>query len=261
MKELILNLRKDEVAKSLLTIKIESIANKFENKDTGLQEIATILDIIYPQIGLRLYKERTEKLLMEAVAEPKEKDRIRSLSRNYITTLINYGFSTRFLYPAVRMFFYMNKENITGPESIEGFFNIVKGGNQKYTAIFRVNSLFEEIKDSCKVFKVEIVTELNEKLTASANKKAFKLLDEEVYLIVNEITSKDVFSARDKAERLIDQISTLSSLFHHKEMANWQPNALLINLASGKERMVSASLNPMLMCADSRKENAAIKLR
>lgn len=260
LKELILNLRKDEVAKTLLTIKIDSIVKKFDNKDTPLQEIAILLDIIYSQIRPRSYKERTEKLLLEAVAEPKGKDRIRSLTRNYITTLINFGYSTRFLYPTARMFFYMSKEKITGPESIKGFFEIVKGVPQKYTAIFRVNSLFEEIKDSCKVFKVEIVTQLNEKLAASANRKAFRLLDQEVYLVVNEITSMDVFSARDEAERLIGQISTLSGLFHHKEMANWQPNALFINQESEKERMVTTSLNPMLMCADSRKENAAIKL-
>jgi len=260
LKELILSLKKDEIAQSLLPIKIESLVKKFENKDTPIQEVTILLDIIYSHISLRIYKDRTESLLMEAVADPKGKDRIRSLARSYITTLINFGYSTRFLYPSSRMFFYQNKKKILGPESLKGFFEIVAGKSQKYTAIFKVNSLFNEIRDSCKAFNIEVLSELNDDLSTYAEKRAFKLSDQESYLVVSDIESMDVFSARDDAERKIDQISTLSSFFHHKEATDWQSNALIINLESRKERMVLASQNPMFMCSDSKKENAAIKL-
>lgn len=260
LKELLFNLKKDEVAKSLLRVKVESLAIKFENKDTPLHEIAILLDIVYSDIRLDKYKIHSEKLLLEAVANPKEKTRISALTRNYITTLINYGYSTRFLYPSARMYFYWNKKKIAGPESIKGFFEIVNGVRQKYTAIFRVSTLFNEIKESCKPFKAEVVSQLSETLAASASNKDFGLRVNEAYLVVNEITSMDVFTARDEAERIIDQICTLSSLFHHKEIASWQSNTLLINLDSKKERIVTATPNPMLMCADSKKESAAIKL-
>lgn len=260
LKELILNLRKDEIAKSLLTINIDSFVKKFENKDTPIQEVAILLNIIHSHINLKVYKERTEQLLLDAVANPKEKDRIRSLARNYITTLINFGYSTRYLYPSARIFFYWNRRKISGPESLRDFYDLVAGKSQKYTAIFRVSLLFNEIKDSCKAFDIEVASELDEGLVSSVQKKAFVLADQETYLVVSNIESMDVFSARDEAERRIDQISTLSSFFHHKESAEWQPNALIINLDTKKERMVMSSPNPMLMCADSKKQNAAIKL-
>ena len=260
LKELILSLRKDDIAKSLLTIKVDSLAKKFENKDTPIQEVATILEIIQARITLKAYKERTEQLLMDAVANPNQKDLIRSLTRSYVTTLINFGYSTRFLYPAARMYFYWNKEKITGPESLKGFFEIVVGKQQKYTAIFRVSSLFNEIKDSCKVMNIEVVSELSENLAQFAVNKSFMLDTHESYLVVSNIKSMDVFSARDYAEKQINRISTLSSFFHHKEAVNWQTNALIINLDTSKERIASASQNPMLMCSDSKKENAAIKL-
>jgi hypothetical protein len=260
LKELIDNLRKDDVAKSLLTIKIDSIARKFENKDTPIQEISVLLDIIYSRIPLQIYKERTEELLMQAVADPKEKNLIRSLARSYVTTLINIGYSTRILYPAARMYFYNNKERITGPESLEGFFKIVAGTEQKYTVIFKVSTLFNEIKDSCKVLGIEVLSKLSDELVMYAEKKSFLLDAQESYLVVSDIEAVDVFSARDTAEIAINRISTLSSFFHHKESAHWNTNALIINRDTAKERIASASQNPMLMCADSKKENAAVKL-
>lgn len=260
LKELILNLRKDEVAKYLLPIRIDSIASKFENKDTALHEVSTLLNIIYSHIRLKNYKERTELLLIEAVANPNEKDRIRSLTRNYITTLINIGYSTRFIYPTARMFFYQNKSKILGPESLSGFFEIVAGKPQKYIAIFRVNALFEEIKDTCQAFNLEVTSVINSELAPYFEKKSFDLAEHESYLVVKDIKVMDVFSARDEAERRIDGISTLGSFFHHKESACWQKNALIINEESKKSRMILTSHNPMIMCSDSKKENAAIKL-
>lgn len=175
LKELLFNLKKDVVAKSLLTINIDSIARRFDNKDTLIQEIAILLDIIYAQISLHIYKKHIEKFLLEAVAAPKEKDRIRSLARNYITTLINIGYSRKFLYPTVRMFFHLKKEKIASPESLKDFFKIVAASPQKYTAIFRVNTLFDDIKESCKVFDIEVVSQLNDDLAIYAKQKAFGL--------------------------------------------------------------------------------------
>lgn len=260
LKELLLNIRKDEVAKSLITLDVDSIASKFENKDTQIQELAIILDIVYSQISLPRYKKQSEALLLEAVANPRGKDRIRSLARTYITTLINLGYSTRFLYPAARMYFYWNKAEIVGPESLSGFFDIANGAIQKYVAAFRVNSLFVEIEDSCKVFNVEVKKRLDGDVLRHAEEKTFGLNGSDAFLVIDNISAMDVFSARDSAERRVEQIGTLTGLFHHKEFAQWQPNALLINVDSKKSRVISESQNPMLMCADSKRRDAAIKL-
>lgn len=260
LKELLLNIRKDEVAKSLITLNIESVASKLENTDIQIQEAAIILDIIYSQISLIKYKKKSELLLLDAVANPREKDRIRSLTRTYITTLINLGYSTRFLYPAARMYFYWNRNKIAGPESISGFFDIADGTIRNYVAVFRVNSLFVEIEDSCKVFNVEVKNQLGGEVLDQASAKSFELNNSDAFLVVKNISAMDVFSARDFAERRVEQISTLSGLFHHKEVACWETSALLIDVDTKKSRVVSGSQNPMLMCVDSKIPNAAIKL-
>jgi len=260
LKELTLNLKKDEVVKNLLPIKIETISAKFMADNTPILEIATILELIFAQIEPHKYKSETERLLTDAISTPHEKGRIRALTRNYVTTLINMGYSTRFLYPCARMYFYWNNEKTIDSNSLSGFIDLVSAKPQSYLAVFKVSDLFNEIKDSCKEFKVEISSQLPNDVTDLIENKTLLLDDGEIFLLAREISAMDVFSARDVAERRMEQISTLYSLYHHKEAAKWNRNALLINLETKKDRMVSASNNPMLMCADSRKEDAAIKL-
>ncbi len=258
--ELVMNLKKDEVAISLLPIGAEIIASKLKNKDTPIAETFTLLELINAQIEPIKYKAKTELLLMDAVSKPQEKDRIRSLTRSYVTTLINMGYSTRFLYPSARLYFYWGDAGIGGPQSLQGFIDIASENSKNYSAIFKVNALFEEIKDSCEALKTAVYTELPAHLLGFMQNKSFKAVDREIYIVVENIEAMDVFSARDQAERRMEQISTLYSLFHHKESVEWNHNALLIDLDTKKDRIVSASPNQMLMCSDSKKEKAAIKL-
>lgn len=259
LQELQLNLRNDEVAQSLLDIGLDTIESKFNNSNLPLQELAVIVNIIGSQLSIKPYKKRTEEFLLDVLSDNKEKNRIRSLTRSYVTTLISLGYSTRYLYPIIRKYFHWGKK-ISSSADVQGFFNLVSGENQKYAAIFKANLLFEEIKDSCQDFDIEISREIRQELLCDKKAKNFSLTHDNIYLLVDKLESMDVFSARDEAERRIDQLSTLTSLFHHKEIPSWDNNALLINLSKNSSRIVSSSQNPMLMCADLTKANAAQKL-
>jgi hypothetical protein len=259
LQELMLNLRKDEVAKSLLDIELETIEPKFNNKDLPLRELAVIIDIIYSQLSILAYKEKTELFLLDALKNEREKDRIRALTRSYVTTLITIGYSTKYLYTTAGIYFH-SQATISESEDVKGFFELVSGKKQKYIAVFRASLLFEEIKNSCKNFKIEIAHSLKADLSGHVNSKNFSLKSEQIYLVVKEFDAMDVYSARDIAERRIEQLSALTSLFHHKEITTWDKIALLINLNKKSARIVTSSKNPMLMCADLTKKNAAYKL-
>lgn len=260
IKELALNLKKDEVALDLLDIDHKVIEDKLIQDNTSIAEKKTVLEILYSQINLLAYKERTEDFLMEAVKDGHGKDRIRALTRSYITTLIALGYSSRFLYPASRHFFHWGKHRISSFEDLKLFFGLVSGKKHEYKAIFKSAPLFDEIKESCKAFRIEIRDALEDGDIEVAKKKNFELVEDSRYLIVTGIKVMDVFSARDFAERRIEQISTLVNLFHHKEIPSWESNALLINLDTEKARIISSTQNPMLMCSDLRTPEAATKL-
>lgn len=261
IKELVLNLRKDQVAKSLISLDIEGLINRLENEETKLHEVSILLKIIYSHINLQAYKKQTEKILLDIISSPKEKDKIRSLARSYITTLINIGYSTRYLRSALMMFFYTTKKNkVNGASSLKEFFNLFGGSKQKFSTVFKVNKLFDEIKDSCNILDMEVKTELDENMVKAAEDKGFQLQEGEHCLIIKDISAMDIFSARDLAESQINQMSTLSSFFHHEESTNWQPIALMIDKKFNKGRLLNKSPNPMLMCSDTRIKSAAVKL-
>ncbi len=260
LEELVLNLKKDEVATALIDIDSKTIENKLIKEDTALAEKKTIVELIYSQIYLPVYKEKTESLLIKAVVDGSKKNRIRALARSYITSLISLGYSTRFLYPAARHFFYWGDKSITSFNDLERFFDLVSGKEYKYCAIFKAPPLFDEIKDSCEAFNIKITKALQKELKPYADNKNHIIGDDESYLVVEEIDSLDVFSARDRAEHRIEQLSTLVNLFHHKEVPTWDTNALLINLDTKRPRKVTCSQNPMQMCSDMRTPEAAIKL-
>ncbi len=258
--EFIYNLKKDEIAKSLLNIKVKTISMTLENDDSPIQEKRTILEIIYQQIDKESYKNKTEELLLDAVNNEKEKNRIRSLTRSYITTLISSGYSSRYLSIASRNFFYRGYKTIKSPDDIKSFFKLTNGKKQEYVAIFKGNKLFEEVKISCKELDITIADELDKDDSHFAIDRNFSLDENEVYIIVDKFEAKDVFSARKLSEIQIELISTLTNLFHHKEYLRWANQTLLINKTSNTSRLVSSVINPMLLCSDLKAPNAAIKL-
>ena len=52
LNEFIFNLKKDEVSKSLITIKPDTICSTLENEHCSIQEKRTVLEIAYTQIKL-----------------------------------------------------------------------------------------------------------------------------------------------------------------------------------------------------------------
>ncbi|WIO73358.1 HEPN domain-containing protein [Porticoccaceae bacterium LTM1] len=260
LEELVVNLKKDEVASGLVDIDVITIENKLVKENTTLTEKKTIVEILHSQILLSKYKEKTESLLMEAISAAGEKNRIRALARSYITTLISLGYSTRYLYPAVRRFFYWGENRITKVEDLKIFFDLVSGKRYQYRAVLRASTLFDEIKDSCAPFKIDITKILDEETAGYARDKNFSVGDDESFLVVNDIESLDVFSARDHAESRVERLSTLVNFFHHKEVPTWEKSALLINLDTGRPRKISSAENPMLMCSDMKTAEAAVKL-
>lgn len=260
MKELIFTIRKDEVAKSLLSIPVDELSRELENDSIGRHDKRIIIQIIQSDLHIAKYKKRNEALLTSAVADGNQKNRIRTLARSYVTTLIAIGYDPSYLYPTARRFFFWGEGKITSADSINSFFDHFSNQDQKYVAIFAATKIFEELEAACKDFHITLSRTIPTDYEQYVSEKNFAALEGDVYLIVNEFDAKDVHSARSRAERKIEMISTLASLFHHKEIPRWREKALMINLKSKKSRVVSAPANPMLKCADLRAGEAAKKV-
>jgi len=246
--ELVENLRKDAVAKSLLDVSTETLAKRLLDEQTPLTDLKTTIEILAAQIPLSRYKTKVEELILSAVDQGNEKNKIRSLARTYITTLVNIGFSTRHLYPTFRSFFFTGKGHISSASMISELFEQLSVEQNIYTVVFEANHIFNEIEDSCG--------------DTYAKDHGFGGDDcNGPFLILNEIKALDVFSARYSAERRVEMLGTLTSLFHHKEQPFWSEKALVINTSKNKANITNPPENPMLMCADLRTPQAAVRLK
>lgn len=260
VKELSLNLRKDNVAKSLLSISVDSILKELSDESSPISNTKTILEIIYDEIKLGKYRKENEKLLGIAIRDGNEKNEIRALTRSYVTTLINLGYHSNYLYPATLDYFYWRDPCVTSVEDIFGYFKLFKDEDNEYIVIFIASKLFEEINDSCEKMDLKISQADNDN-EVFINKHDFRInTDSQVYVKVDSIKSKDIFSARETAENRIEILSTLMTLFHHKERPSWDSECLVIDKKNNKSRIVDISMNPMLKCIDMKSKKASKEL-
>lgn len=255
--ELILNLRKDEVVHSLVDFDLEHAHSTMLNKVAPLHEKKVIVELIHSQINLSKYKEKNEELLVDAVNNGREKNRIRSLTRSYVTTIITLGYSTQYLYASSMQTFHRDGQKIGSPDDIRNFFDIAKGNTVEYVAIFKASQIFSEISESCKKFDIKISKSIDHYLEPHVQTKNFRAHGGEVYLVFDKVKALDVYSARESAERLLDRLSALTNIFHHKQVPTWSKVALLVNKESNISRVIPSSRNPMHMCNDKRTKDAA----
>ena len=260
VKEFLLNLRRDEVAKALLDVSADAIEKNLTKEDSTLTDKKVLVNLVYSKLYYAHYKIKTEELLLEAVANGREKNRIRSLTRSYITTLLNIGYSSRYLYPISRHFFYTGGRKIKNTNVLKEYFKLVSGEDLDYTAIFKASNIFGTIKTAAGKLNISVTAELDESVRTKVAEKNFDLSSDEIYIVVSDNESKDVFSARVKAERDLELISTLMNIYHHKEVPTWKSNALMINTSSDTSRLVNLPHSPMLLCSDNKPEIAADKL-
>lgn len=258
--ELCLNLKHDSVARCLIPLQINAVINKLKNKTISLSDKSTLLKILASHLSPQRYKVENEVKLTEAITEGAKKSSIRNLARSYITTLIDCGYSSKYIAATSRKFFYMGDSKISAPGVVTDYFSLFPYKNQKYQAVFIASEIFCQIEQSCKSFEITLsktppIDEINGQRVICQ-----KLGDGEIYLLVPNLKSKDVHAARAAAQRRVEAVSTLLSLFHHKDIAAWRDAVLIVNEGTGKSRNVKAPTNTVLKCIDYRTKHAAEKL-
>lgn len=256
--ELVSSLRRDLVAKSLVSTDIEQTIKLLSNKEVKITEKKVILELLYSEIKLPKYKKENETLLSAALKNNSGKNEVRGLVRSYITTLKNYGFSSRHLMDQSLGYFYYGSENvIKNNRDIDQYMDLFGDDNKEYFSILKASKLFSEISNSCQ--KLDIFVDVgDEKYQGPIRNGGLSPKGEgQIYVIVENIEAKDQFSARERSEERIDLMSTLLTLYHHKEHPKWDSECLVVEKEKGLCSKVGAPMNPMHRCIDLKPEKAS----
>jgi len=259
LEELTSNLKSDEVAQSLMLLDVSTVLATLQNKTKPLAEHRVVLELLWSQIEMPSYRRRNEELLIEAINEKRDIKAIRALARTYVTTLKNFGFSSKWLHDTTLDFFYTGRNKITGNSAVSEYIEAFNIDRREYLAIFRASGLFRTIADSCEKLNIEVSDnpEGHQDQIAANN---FVIGGDETYVVVKKLSEKEPHSARESADARMEVIQTLLTLFHHKEHPSWSDECLLINVENNESKIVSKPVNPMHKCIDLRAQKASKRL-
>lgn len=259
LSELCENLEKDEIAQSLIDEELKDINAILKNEKIDISSKKTTIEILSNYLSLKKYKEKNEELLSDAIITNSDFNRIRKLARSYATTLLNFGFSDKYIYDATLKYFYHDSESIESNSDINAFFKKFPSKTDKYTVIYKASFLFEKLKDACENFKIVIDKEfpIKEGVFSDTNTRNILSKHDGVYLLLDDIPARDFDSAKAKADHLLKIFGTLFSLFHHKETLDFKDDCLIINKQSEQLTKRGKQVNAMHKCVDMKAQKSS----
>ena len=259
VEEFIDNLKKDMIVGELVSLDLGFIYRKLIDNALNVTEVKDIISVIINQISLPRYKKQCELNLIKAVSEPLDCSKIRSITRSYVTTLLNYGFSSEYIYNQTRLFFYSGGKSINSCSDVGDFISIFKSDNIQYEVLFRGDKIFNVIEDSCKSLGIEIS---NTTPFDIADYKEFRIKNSsDIYLHIKDVNAKDPFEAKKIARFKIDILRTTLNLFHHKEDPKYLEVCLVKEDESERIHRVGKNTNQMHKCNDFKPALASKKLQ
>ncbi|MBP64035.1 MAG: hypothetical protein CMJ62_21130 [Planctomycetaceae bacterium] len=260
LRELLENLSKDQVAKKLIDFDVATIKSILLDPKNPASSKKTTIELLCRQIDLRAYKKKNEELLINSICISACLKDIRELSRSYITTLLNIGYTSEHINSIASKFFYHDKnEIITGNEAITDFIDHFQEEPNEFLVIYRASKAFKTISNACSSFNVEISGDLSH-LEYNLSNYKFPLRDDECFIITKNIKARDPNSAKARSDQKIETIATLFNLFHHKESPTFSHDCLIINQTKQLVHRSKKEINAMHKCIDLTAEKAAPKM-
>lgn len=259
-------LDKDIIANNMLSISKKEINSILKNPKERENHavVKNTLGIIYSGLEKNKYKENLEVKILEIInSKNVNYKEIRTISRSYITFLISNGYNSNYIRKEVIEFFWGdNKEKFESFSEINVLFEKFSFNKIDYQVFFVADSIMSMcILPSDKEFSLLREYEdcnLPSKIKEISNfiKKIGK---EEKFYSLN-INDVDPFSARERAERSVSELSNLINIFHHKKNISWRKQFILID---DKENtyIVNEKVKSMHKCIDLKEPKARIKLQ
>ncbi|MPM04775.1 hypothetical protein SDC9_51055 [bioreactor metagenome] len=244
----------DDTAKSLIgDIASYYLINIEEKK---LDNLKANLELFYFKIRPVNYLTRVKEQLIEEIEGNKRSIVIEQLTLRLISVLTHIGYSQDYIYYETNQFFFRDRE-IKHTDSLKEFLDIFKLKVHKYDVYFKASKLFIKIKDACKGFNAEIVTE---KVLSSNNYKKLKIGTHDCLIKVSNIKVFDHHIAKTYAHKTLAKIGDLFTFFHHKQRLDWGEFVVVYNHDSKEEMFLNNNSSPMHKGVDYYPKKAAERL-
>lgn len=160
--ELCANIEKDEVAKNLLQIDLESIVPVLKNPKSDFHDKRVVVELLARQLNLVKYKDENVALLIDAIeSDDSNWSRIRALCRTFVTCLVNLGYSTKYIEERALDYFYYGETAIEGNASVRDFFALFPSARRKYAVVYKGSSQLESLRESAEKLDIALCGDLS----------------------------------------------------------------------------------------------------
>ncbi|HKM44652.1 MAG TPA: hypothetical protein VJY12_04255 [Dysgonamonadaceae bacterium] len=258
LNELCENLDKDIIAHSLLSVDIKGIKAILKNPKSSGSSILTCIRLLENQIPLNRYKSKNEELLIKYICGDQNPSKIRYFTRSYITTLLNSGYSEKYIQEISRSYFHYSDDRIFGSAAIEDYLELFNKETQEYFVIYRAPMYFKHFVKGASKLSITVTDEVAD-FGNIIDRFNFKLNKNEIYMQA-KCTAKEPHAAKKHADIMIEQLQTLIGLYHHKEAPKPILEGLVVFPDKKNGKKISSHFNPMHKCRDLKAGVAARRL-
>lgn len=259
--ELKWSLNGDFVAKKMIGDKLMGIVEKINANRSNLKKLKETILLLYHFLDNRKYLKELENTLINLTPQNKEKENIYKATRAYITELINYGYTTAYIYHNTNRFFFNTSVKFSHV-SPKAFFDIFNYEKKKYTVVYKVSSVFNEFKNVEDALKFKITDSFNPVNLSGEEKKFIESIDvSEIFVVFENIEAIDDNVARIITEIPLFKIGNLFSFYHHKETPKISDRALVINHTDGFALLRDEPIKSIIKKADIKPKVAAEKVK
>jgi hypothetical protein len=255
--ELSWSISNDKIAKSLLDVSMDQYILSGEEP---LSQKKLRIEVLGKTLDERRYLSACFFFLKKSVTEKKKKD-IDFGARVLITTLINMGISKTFLRQKIHEFFYHgDDEVIDSVDDLDHFFEAIHPIHHSFDVYFLVSEDVKVVEKSIRSFSIKILEKLPEEIVPFAMANSLVPNGSEVYVKIDDIQTFDAYSARKMAERRIDMLKDLLTLFSHKNDLRWRPNTLIVQCCNDLPKIIGTPRNAMEKSNDMHATRASKRL-
>ena len=261
--ELLWNINSDYAIKELVGDKYSTIINNIKSCRDNHHKLKKNLWFLYRYLDDKRYLLKLQEILTRIIPENREKEKIQNLTKSYLTELINYGYSSGYLYHISNKFFYDYTTSFSDTTPAN-FFNIFNFNKKKFSVIYIGSSVFKQFENISGDLKVDMkivdsydVTPFNGECKSFLEKKP----KDAFFIVFSEIEAIDDNMAILKSRNIISKIANFFSFYHHKEKPYINNDVLVINHTDNISALQDSNTKSIIKKSDTRPQVASDKVK
>lgn len=258
IEELIYLLSSDAVASQCSVIEFEAVIESAKGRS---KQLRSTLELLKSALAPPRYVEACKVELEQIVKVGREKKRIIQVARSFVTSLLGVGYTKEHISRVLAKRFYSPSSKLVDADSeFGGFLREFDLESKLYSVDVKCDQMLGHVEPLLEGFSMEVVSD-----SASETEKPIGST------VRCRVRALDPFAAARSAEEVLDLLSDLLLLFHHKQPLQWGDRFLVREwgefdgvaapLPVADPINVSKPKNPMANAVDRLPRAAALHLK